>query len=95
MPPVAMKWMPAMRHTASVPATVVAPRRSEITPAARSRGPILRTCPSPASRSSSARPIPTRTVPSITAMVAGTAPLSRTACSLCSATSTPSGSGSP
>ena len=28
MPPVAMKWIPAMAHTASVPATVVAPQRA-------------------------------------------------------------------
>ena len=43
IPPVAMKWIPAMAHTASVPATVVAPHAPETAQVARSRPPTLRT----------------------------------------------------
>ena len=80
MPPVDMKWIPAIAHTASVPATVVAPERPETAHVARSRPPTLRTSLSWASRSMSSSSSPTLTAPPITATVAGTAPWSRTRC---------------
>ena len=95
IPPVPMKWMPATAHTASVPATVVAPQAPETAHVARSRGPTLRTSGSTASRSSTASSIPTRTVPSTTAMVAGTAPRSRTRASAARPTPGPMSGGSP
>ena len=59
MPAVAMKCTPATRHTAIVPATVVAPHMPEIVTAPRSRGPTLRTWGSTASRSICSLSIPT------------------------------------
>ena len=90
-----MKWMPAIWQTASVPATVVAPSTPEMTPAARSRGPILRTVPPTASRSIWSGARPTCTLPARTAMVAGIAPASRTRRSDSRATAGPVSAGSP
>src|ERR671937_2820322 len=95
IPPVAMKWMPAIVHTAMVPPTVVAPEAPETAHVARSRGPTLRMSGPVASRSRSASSRPTRTAPSITATVAGTAPAPRTRASHSRATSTPMSAGSP
>ena len=83
IPPVAMKWMPAMGHTASVPATVVAPRRWEMTPAARSRGPICAPAPRPPAaraRHGRSRPAPSRrSPPRWPALRRGRAPPARSA----------------
>ena len=93
IPPVPRKWIPTMRATVSAPPTVVAPTAPCTAHAARSRGPAFRA--SGVKRSSSSRVSPTLTLPSRTPIVAGTAPASRTAVSLWSPTSTPSGAGKP
>ncbi len=95
MPPVAMKWMPAIAHAASVPATVVAPHWPETAHVARSRPETLRTSSVWASRSMSSSSSPTLTAPSMTAMVAGTAPRSRTRCCASLAAAGPMSGGRP
>src|SRR5690348_4421944 len=96
VPPVPMKRMPVARHTARVPPTVVAPSAPCTTQAARSRAPTLRAdSPADANRSRSAPVRPTRTAPSITPTVAGTAPAARTRASEAWATSSPWRPGKP
>ena len=89
MPPVAKMRMPAMWAMIIVVATVVAPSAPRATSAGRSRRLALAT-PLPAlprcSISSRLRPAFRR--PPMTAIVAGTAPLSRMVCSTSSAVST-------
>ena len=92
-PPVPMKPIPTARQAASVPPTVVAPTAPWTIAAARSRGPTLRA--SALKRPSSSSERPTRSWPSRTPIVAGTAPASRTRRSLSSPTSTPSPGGKP
>jgi len=81
MPPVAITSMPARAATHIVAATVVAPSSPRATAIARSRRLTLRTPFWVASRSSSPSVSPTLIFPSMMAIVAGTAPLSRTTCS--------------
>ena len=93
MPPVASTRIPSARATASVPPTVVAPTAPCATAAARSRGPTFRASASKRPSSSAVRP--TRTSPSSTPTVAGTAPAARTCRSDSSPTATPSPGGKP
>ena len=72
MPPVPRKRIPTVRAATSSPPTVVAPTSPAIAQAARSRGPTLRA--SEVKRASSSSVSPTRTRPSSTPVVAGTAP---------------------
>ena len=71
-----MNPIPTTRHAASVPPTVVAPTTPWAIAAARSRGPTLRA--SAVKRPSSSSVRPTRSSPSRTPIVAGTAPAART-----------------
>ena len=82
MPPVAKVWTPASRQAASVAATVRPPEARSAIAGPRSRALSLRAPRSAPSRSSSAGSRPARSSPSSTAMVAGTAPAWRTACSI-------------
>ena len=90
-----MNRIPASRHTASVPPTVVAPSAPWTRQAARSRAPALRAAtPALANRFRSDSVSPTRTAPSTMPIVAGTAPASRTRASAASVTWTPHRRGS-
>ena len=77
-PPVTKTWMPASAASRIVAATVVAPCVPRATTYGRSRTLTLVTsgCDASSSRSSGERPMRGR--PSSTAIVAGTAPFSRT-----------------
>src|SRR4051812_366041 len=94
-PPVANTRMPARSATCAVAATVVAPCPPRVSTGARSRTPHLRTPSVSASSASDASSSPTRSSPAMTAIVAGTAPCSRTAASISRATGRFSGRGSP
>ena len=96
-PPVARTSSPCRRASQSVAPTVDAASRPRATAHARSRRPAFRTGPRPgrASRSSSSGPSPTRTDPPSTAIVAGSAPASRTAASEARAVARLSGQGRP
>ena len=74
-PPVANRRMPARAATCAVAATVVAPLAPRAAASGRSRALHLATSSRVATASSSASPRPTCTVPSSSAIVAGTAPL--------------------
>ncbi len=83
MPPVTNESMPALAATTIVPATVVPPARLKARAGARSRRLTLtagsvRGVAGSARAVSSASERPTRTRPSRSAMVAGTAPCART-----------------
>ena len=97
IPPVEKTRIPAMCAMIIVPATVVAASSASPTAIGKSRREHFRTVPdgSAASRSMSARARPTVIFPPSTAIVAGTAPLSRTAASIASAVSTFAGYGRP
>ena len=86
--------IPARAASVAVAATVVAPVARRAITTARSRALHLATS-SPAIASSPSRSSPIRTIPSTTAIVAGTAPSSRTTSSAATATSRFSGRGSP
>ena len=89
MPPVAKTSIPARCAAIIVVATVAAPDPPEARQAARSRRESLAIprLSGAASRSSAASSSPIRSRPSRTAMVAGTAPPSRTVASTCRAVS--------
>ena len=87
--------MPACAATCAVAATVVAPVAPRAAAIGRSRALHLTTSSRVAIASSAASSSPTRTVPSTSAIVAGTAPPSRTAASICRAISAFCGRGSP
>ena len=93
IPPVPMNLIPAERHTARVPPTVVAPVAPRATQTPSSLGPAFRADES--NRSSSLSVSPTRISPSSTPIVAGTAPAARTRRSLSSPTAAPSPGGKP
>ena len=96
MPPVARKRRPARPQAASVAPTVVAPRPPSTMQAARSRGLTFRaSAPAVAIRASCSSSRPTRSAPSSTPTVAGTAPPSRTRCSHSRPTASPSPEGKP
>src|SRR6478735_641641 len=84
-PPVANTAMPARWASADVDATVVAPLPPSATATPTSRIDSLAMSDDVQSRSSSAGFSPTRTMPSNTAIVAGTAPPARTCPSISSA----------
>ena len=94
-PPVANRPMPASAARCAVAATVVAPVAPRAAAIGRSRALHLTTSSRVAIASSAASSRPTRTSPSTSAIVAGTAPPSRTACSICRAISMFCGRGSP
>ncbi len=94
-PPVANTRIPARSARCEVAATVVAPSPLRATTGARSRTPHLATPSVFASASSAASSRPTRTSPPRIAIVAGTAPCSRTTPSISRATRRLSGRGSP
>src|ERR1700722_10058876 len=96
MPPVAKISMPASPATNIVAATVVPAEPLRAATSARSRREALTTPPlNWPRRSISCRSRPTLKRPSMTAIVAGTAPISRTASSTVSAVSTLRGKGMP
>ena len=95
IPPVANTRMPACQAANIVAATVVEPQPPAATSAAKLPRLTFTGCAAAASRSSSGRVIPTRTVPSRIPIVAGIAPWARTASSRAAATRTPSGCGRP
>ena len=90
MPPVANTRMPAAWAAIIVAATVVAPQPPDAIAAPRFGRDTLRTDPwgAVASASRPSAPSPTRSRPSLSATVAGTAPVERIACSEAVATST-------
>ena len=89
MPPVAKMRMPAMFAMIMVVATVVAPSAPRATSAGRSRRLALATeRPALPRYSISSRLSPALSLPPMTAIVAGTAPLSRMHCSTSRAVST-------
>ena len=94
-PPVANTRMPARAATCAVAATVVAPLAPRAAASGRSRALSLATSSREATASSCASESPTRTVPSSSAIVAGTAPCSRTAASISRAIRALSGRGRP
>ena len=94
-PPVAKTPMPAAAATALVAATVVAPSAPVAAATARSRTESLATPSAPARCSIWSSSRPTISSPPIMPMVAGTAPLSRTVCSISRATRRLSGRGRP
>ena len=87
--------MPAAAAIALVAATVVAPSAPVAAATARSRTESFATSSVLASRVSWASSRPTTSSPSIMPMVAGTAPVARTVCSISRATRRLSGRGSP
>ena len=87
--------MPAICAAIIVPATVVAPSLPLAMQAERSRRDTFSTLSAVASSSSSSSSRPMRIRPSATAMVAGTAPSSRTAASIALAVSRLRGRGKP
>ena len=87
MPPVAKTSIPARFAAIMVAATVVAPVPPPAMQTARSARDSLATPVACASESSCPAPSPTCSVPSMTAMVAGTAPAARTSSSTCRAVS--------
>ena len=94
-PPVTNTRMPASPAIRIVLATVVAPWAPVATTYGRSRTLTLQMSPSEPSSSSSSSSRPTVGRPSSTAMVAGTAPPSRTICSTSRAIATLCGYGMP
>ena len=95
MPPVANTSMPARRAQIIVAATVVAPVHPALSATARSARESLRTSGAAASASRRSGSRPTWMRPSITAMVAGTAPAARMSASTARAVSTFVGRGMP
>ena len=95
MPPVAKTGIPATPHSASAPATVVAPSTASATAIPRSRAEHLRT-PEPArKRGTASSGIPSEGTPATTAVMAGTAPPPSTAATMRRAASALNGGRSP